>query len=212
MPLLSYWVWSRPLLRWVCLLGGSVALPFYVWGFENLRPAAGVLFQFLGFVMVWLQLRGALERFKPPTIRTRLMVWLDAFPRPRVVQLTAMGSTSSTGAVGRLSVLVANRSLDERVSALEAQGGLLQTEIDKLRTDHQRELSELQANVRDENSGRIAGDDGLAATMSAHAVDGFEYQVLALCWAIEGVVLSLTDATWTFLRVWLRVAAGALAH
>jgi hypothetical protein len=117
--------------------------------------------------------------------------------------------TSSSAFTGNLSVTAAGRSLDERVRALEKKADLFRVELDALRSDKLRAVSELRTEFHSENSARKSAVEGVSAMLSAHVVEGIEYQWLALYWAVAGVVMSISDATWRFLGVWVEVATRA---
>ena len=199
------WLLIDPWPVWLAILVPVVTLAaswFFVPGGAGFRVRlAGLGLTIAG---VGLVVRGIVDTqrlFGRPTLRSRVKGWALRLPRilnPPPIDLAASVTASAhvTATLGGVEArgTVGAPSVEQRLSAAEADISRARREIEQLRTQHSTQIVALHSSYHLESTARAEADARLERKLEEFSVGGIDTELMGVVWFVAGEVLTtLTD-------------------
>lgn len=201
---------GQALTAWDTLFGIAVALiiPFLTDTPSEALRISGLILQFVGAVIVIVDINGTRKLFGKPGMLASAGLWLKSFPafRPRPVTASGTATSPPPSASGRAYVKTpfdSNASIADRISELERVVMGLQDvygQVDSRIDEAKRELTQ---EIEKERQERIRSEDSARQLLKAAQTDGLHISALGAVWLLVGMVMSTMPDELALIYQWL---------
>lgn len=170
---------------------------------ENYIRLLGMALQLCGVVTVAMRLRGSGRLFRKPTIRERIALYFDKFPRRHgTTHILSAKGMSATVSIGRVKVRVSpspDTPLERRVEMLEEKTNELFVEVDEIENNLRKQSDELTLKITEEITERKAGHRAFEEQLERAFIGDIHVDWWGVIFFIAGIILASLSPELAFL-------------
>ena len=195
------WLLIDPWPVWLGILVPVVTLAaswFFIPGAPGFRVrVAGLGLSIAGVGLVVRGLVDTQRLFGRPTLQSRVKNWVRRLlrilkPPPIDLAASVTGTAHMTATLGGVEArgTVGAPSVEQRLSAVEADISRARREIEQLRTQHSTQIAALHSSHDLESTARAEADARLERKLEQFSVGGIDTELMGVAWFVAGEVLT----------------------